>query len=228
MGGAYAKRMFDVIVSAIALIVLAIPFLFLAIVIKLDSAGPVFFTQKRVGWKCQLFSIVKFRTMVVDAGNRPATVTAGDDPMITRIGGFLRKYKIDELPQLFNVLIGDMSIVGPRPEAPGFMQYIPECDEVFSVRPGLTDHASIAFVNQPEMLSGISDPVAYYANVLRPRRTALQLQYVRHHSVTGDIVIVLRTMVAIARLALRSNTDEAAHTAAPLPPANQAPQHSAD
>ena len=176
-----AKRIFDLVFAIPGLLILMPVFVVVAVWIKMDSSGPVFFRQQRVGKSGQLFSIYKFRTMVVNAESMGAKVTVGDDPRITQSGNFLRKYKLDELPQLFNVLTGDMSLVGPRPEVPEYVEYWPISvrDLVLSVPPGITDFASIEFRNENELLEDVSDPVDTYVRDILPIKLRYYERYVR-------------------------------------------------
>lgn len=188
------KRMMDVICSLGGLIVF-FPLLFLiALVIKLEDRGPVFYRGARVGRYGRLFRIFKFRTMVVNAEKLGGPSTADDDPRITKIGKLLRKYKLDEVPQLINVLKGEMSLVGPRPEVPQEVNvYSQEEKALLSVRPGLTDYASIAFHNEGEILKGRADPHEAYRMLIRPEKIKLGLKYVRNRSLLTDFKILLKT-----------------------------------
>lgn len=195
-----AKRAVDVVLSALGLIVLAPLLLLIAVWIKADSPGPVFFRQTRVGRGCRTFEIHKFRTMKVQ--NSPgAPITVGADPRITRAGRFLRKYKLDELPQLIDVVAGNMSLVGPRPEVPGYVAlYAPDVrDIVLSVRPGITDDASIEFRDESELLARSATPERTYVDEILPRKLELYVRYVRQRSFMGDIRIIGRTILALGR-----------------------------
>jgi lipopolysaccharide/colanic/teichoic acid biosynthesis glycosyltransferase len=193
------KRLFDLTAVLIGLFALAIPLIFLAIILKVFSPGPLFFRQVRVGRSGRPFRILKFRTMT----NQPATasVTVGGDPRITPIGRFLRKSKLDELPQLLNVLIGDMSLVGPRPEVPEFVKKYSAEDFsiVLSVRPGLTDFASIRFRNETDLLAKQADPIAYYEKVVMPAKLRYYRFYVRRATVRLDIFIIASTILSVGR-----------------------------
>jgi len=193
------KRLFDVIVASIGLLLLAPVLIAIAVWIKLDSPGPVFFRQQRVCRFGELFRIHKFRTMVADAPARGPAITAGGDRRITRSGHFLRHYKLDELPQLLDVLAGSMSLVGPRPEVPQYVELYPPAtrDLVLSVRPGITDEAAILFRDESELLGRSSDPHATYVQDILPRKLALYEQYVRNQSLTGDVLILWRTIVRV-------------------------------
>jgi len=191
------KRLFDVIASGLGLLVLSPLFLVLAIWIKLDSEGPVFYRQVRVGRNNKDFKIFKFRSMRINA-DKGSLVTIGDDPRITRSGRFIRKMKLDELPQLINVLIGDMSLVGPRPEVRHYVDYwTPQQMSVLAVRPGITDPASIKFRNENELMGKADDPERYYINTIMQEKLKLYLKYVSHHSLLGDIGLIFKTIAAI-------------------------------
>lgn len=193
-----AKRLFDIISSGIGLLCLAPVFVVMAIWIKLDSRGPVFYRQTRVGRYGRDFRIFKFRSMRVGS-DKGRQITVGErDPRITRSGYFIRRYKIDELPQLINVFLGDMSIVGPRPEVRKYVDlYSEEQRKVFQVRPGITDLASIKYRNENELLSQVDDPDTYYIDVIMPDKLAINLEYIRHQSVMGDIKIIFNTLFKI-------------------------------
>jgi len=190
------KRIFDFICSTLGLIVLS-PVLFaIAIKIKTGSDGPVFFKQIRVGEKNNEFEILKFRTMVVDAEKLGRQITVGNDNRITKIGTFLRKYKLDELPQLINVFKGDMSLVGPRPEVPRYVKlYNDEQKKVLEVKPGITDLASIRYRDENELLGEAENPDDFYINTIMPDKLALNLEYINNNNLFVDIYIILRTIV---------------------------------
>lgn len=192
------KRCFDIIVSSIGLLILSPLFIFVAIWIKLDSQGPVFYRQVRVGRYNKDFRIFKFRSMRMGADKGSLVTIGGRDPRITRSGYFIRKFKIDELPQLINVLIGDMSLVGPRPEVRHYVNFwTPEQMHVLDVRPGITDPASIKFRNENEMLAQASDPERYYIDVIMQKKIQLYLEYVDKHSLWYDIQLILQTFCVI-------------------------------
>lgn len=193
-----AKRLFDIISSGIGLLCLAPVFVVMAIWIKLDSRGPVFYRQTRVGRYGRDFRIFKFRSMRVGS-DKGRQITVGErDPRITRSGYFIRRYKIDELPQLINVFLGDMSVVGPRPEVRKYVDlYSEEQRKVFQVRPGITDLASIKYSNENELLSQVDDPDTYYIDVIMPDKLAINLEYIRHQSFMGDIKIIFNTLFKI-------------------------------
>jgi lipopolysaccharide/colanic/teichoic acid biosynthesis glycosyltransferase len=194
------KRTFDILASLLGLAVLA-PFgLFVALAIKLDSRGPVFFRQLRVGRNFCPFRIYKFRTMVADAPARGGQLTAGADPRITRVGRRLRKFKIDELPQLINVLVGDMSLVGPRPEVPKYVElFADDYRDILSVRPGITDPASVKYRDENEILATAADPEAAYVEKILPEKIALAREYIERSSFLYDLGIIFQTLVRIVR-----------------------------
>lgn len=194
------KRLFDIVASGLGLILLIPLFIVLSVWIKCDSRGPVFYRQFRVGRYNRDFRMYKFRSMRAGA-DRGSLVTIGDrDPRITRSGYFIRKFKLDELPQLINVFIGDMSLVGPRPEVRHYVDYwTPEQMHVLDVRPGITDPASIRFRNETELMEKAEDPEKYYIEVIMQEKIKLYLEYVDHHSFLGDIVLIFKTFLAIVR-----------------------------
>ena len=194
-----AKRAFDVVVSAVGLVVLSPVFLGVAVAIKLTDGGPVFFRQERVGMGGQVFRIHKFRSMRV--ANEGALVTSANDSRITPVGAFLRKSKLDELPQLIDVLVGDMSVVGPRPEVPRYVELWGEeaRREILSIRPGITDPAAIAFRNEQDELAAADDPERHYVEVILPKKVAMYRDYVQHRSFVGDLAVIARTLAAIVR-----------------------------
>ena len=190
------KRIFDFICSTLGLIVLSPILIAIAIKIKIGSDGPVFFKQIRVGEKNKEFRILKFRTMVVDAEKLGRQITVGNDNRITRIGGFLRKYKLDELPQLINVFKGDMSLVGPRPEVPRYVKlYNEQQRKVLEVKPGITDLASIRYRDENDLLGEAENPDDLYINTIMPDKLALNLEYIKKTNVFFDIYIILKTIV---------------------------------
>jgi lipopolysaccharide/colanic/teichoic acid biosynthesis glycosyltransferase len=195
-----SKRAFDLLAAACGLVVLAPLLLMIALWIKLDSPGPVFYRQQRVGRHGVLFNILKFRTMV----DRPADqrqLTVGRDPRVTRAGRFLRHYKLDELPQLANVLHGTMSLVGPRPEVPRYVAcYPPQVRSlVLSVAPGLTDWASIQYKDENTILGRAADPERAYVDTILPVKLEYYLRYVRERSFWIDLLILWRTLTALVR-----------------------------
>lgn len=196
-----AKRLFDLFFSLTGLLLLLPVFLPLAIWIRLDSSGPVFFRQVRVGQFGNPFRIFKFRTMYADAESRGRQITVGDDPRITRAGRSLRKFKLDELPQLFNVMKGDMSLVGPRPEVPQYVGIYPEeiRRQVLSIRPGITDFASILYKDENIVLAGALDPDTTYVNVVLPEKLKHYVRYVSERTLWFDFKIVLLTLREVLR-----------------------------
>lgn len=192
------KRCFDVTLALLALAVFFPVMLFAAWAVRRDSEGPTFYGGLRGGKGGKPFHMLKFRTMVANADKIGGPSTAGDDPRLTRSGKWLRKYKIDELPQLINVLQGEMSFVGPRPEVISEVEkYTPEERELLSVPPGITDWASIRFSNEGEILQGAADPHQAYLELIRPEKVRLGLEYVRQRSLLVDIRILFQTAVTI-------------------------------
>ncbi len=192
------KRAFDIIASGLGLIVLSPLFLVLAIWIKLDSKGPVFYRQVRVGKNNKDFRIFKFRSMRVGADKGSLVTIGGHDPRVTRSGYFIRKFKFDELPQLINVFLGDMSLVGPRPEVRHYVDYwTSEQMHVLDVRPGITDPASIKFRNENELMEKAEDPEKYYIEVIMQEKIKLYLEYVEKHSFLYDIGLIFKTFWVI-------------------------------
>ena len=194
------KRLFDIVASGLGLIVLSPLFLILAIWIKLDSKGPVFYRQVRVGKDDKDFRIFKFRSMRVGSDKGSLVTIGGRDPRVTRSGYWIRKFKLDELPQLINVFIGDMSLVGPRPEVRHYVDYwTPEQMHVLDVRPGITDPASIKFRNENELMEKAEDPEKYYIEVIMQEKIKLYLEYVENHSFWGDIGLIFKTFWTIVK-----------------------------
>ncbi len=186
--------------SLFGLIVMSPCLLFFAVAIKVDSPGPIFYRGLRVGRGGKTFRIFKFRSMVVDAEKSGVTSTSGQDDRVTRMGKLIRKFKMDEFAQLINVFLGDMSLVGPRPEVQKFVdQYTEEERQILSMRPGITDWASIKFHNEGDIIeaSGISDADEAYAKLIRPEKLRLQLKYIRERSLWIDIKIILATLSTI-------------------------------
>lgn len=193
-----AKRLFDIVGAAAGLAVLSPVLLVLAARIKLTSAGPVFYRGMRVGLHGRPFRIFKFRTMVINAEQLGGPSTADDDPRITKVGRFLRKFKLDELPQLINVLVGDMSVVGPRPEVRHYVDMYTEAEKVIlTVRPGITDWASLWNPDEGAVLAGTPDPERTYLEKIRPQKIKWQLEYVRRRSFFVDLGIIARTIATI-------------------------------
>ena len=192
------KRLFDILASGCGLLVLSPIFIIVAIWIKLDSPGPVFYRQTRVGRHNKDFRIFKFRSMRVGSDKGSLVTIGGRDQRVTRSGYFIRKFKIDELPQLINVFTGDMSLVGPRPEVRHYVNYwTPEQMRVLDVRPGITDPASIRFRNENELLEKAQDPERYYIDVIMQEKIKLYLEYVEKSSFWYDIKLIFQTFKVI-------------------------------
>ena len=193
------KRFFDFVASFFGLMLLTPIFVLAALWIKIDSRGPIFFRQERVGFQGVPFRIHKFRTMILDAEKIGKQITVGADSRITAVGNFLRKYKLDELPQLIDVLVGDMSLVGPRPEVPKYIDCYSDDEkhDVLSIKPGITDNASIEFRDESELLASSKDPEATYINEVLPKKIALYRKYVKERSFFGDVVIIFKTIFLI-------------------------------
>ena len=202
------KRCFDILASIIGLAVLS-PFMIgCAVLVKLTSEGPIFFKQQRLGLGGKHFNILKFRSMVVNAENHGARVTADGDKRITRIGRILRKTKMDELPQLINVLKGEMSFVGPRPEVQEFVDCYPEeYKTLLTVRPGITDIGSIEFRDEEEILAASENPKKTYIEDVLPQKIELGKRYIDDHSILFDIQLIFRTLVAIVFKKKPGNSD---------------------
>lgn len=196
-----SKRIFDLLASGFGLLVLSPVFLLIAASIKLDSPGPIFFRQERVGRFGKIFRIHKFRTMVTNAEKKGLQITVGADARVTRTGAVLRKYKLDELAQLIDVFIGDMSLVGPRPEVPKYVDYYPTESRniILSVKPGITDWASIEYKDENEILGRAVDPHKAYIEEVLPIKIDYYLDYVKNRSLIGDIRIIFATLRALAR-----------------------------
>ena len=194
------KRLFDIVASGFGLLILSPLLLLVAIWIKLDSEGPVFFRQVRVGRYNKDFRIFKFRSMRVGSDKGSLVTIGGRDPRVTRSGYFIRKFKIDELPQLINVLIGDMSLVGPRPEVRHYVNYWTEEQmHVLDVRPGITDPASIKYRNENELLENANNPEKFYIEVIMQEKIELYLHYVKNASLGYDIKLIFQTLWAIIK-----------------------------
>ena len=194
------KRLMDIVISGCALAVIWPVLLLVALAIKIDDPGPVFYRQVRVGRGGKTFRIFKFRTMVVDADKKGLAITVGRDNRITRVGAILRKTKLDELAQLINVLVGEMSFVGPRPEVQKYVDmYTPYQRQVLLVRPGITDYASIAYRNENDMLAGAEDPERMYIDVIMPDKIELNMKYLREISPVADIRLILGTLAAVVK-----------------------------
>ena len=194
----YGKRYFDLFVSIVSLVVLLPVFLLVAVAIKLEDGGPIFFFQERVGRDFSTFKVVKFRTMTTDPQVAGPLVTSENDKRITKVGKILRKLKIDELPQIFNVLRGEMSIVGPRPEVPKYVKlFEKEYRKLLTVRPGMTGYASVVFRNEEQVLSRYTEPEIGYVTEILPKKIELELIYVSRVSFILDIKIFLWTFLKI-------------------------------
>lgn len=196
-----AKRVFDIVCSGAALLLLFPVFVIVAIIIRLDSPGPVFFRQVRIGRGGEPFRIHKFRTMRAEQPGGAPQITIGADPRITRVGHFLRKSKADEMAQLIDVFIGKMSFVGPRPEVPLYVEYYPEevRSKVLSVRPGITDRSSLLFIDEAKLLAGVSDPEEYYVREILPAKLRYHESYVDQRSLWLDIKIIFATLLSVFR-----------------------------
>jgi lipopolysaccharide/colanic/teichoic acid biosynthesis glycosyltransferase len=194
-----AKRLLDVVGSALGLLLLLPVLAIIAVIIKLDSPGPIFFRQERVGLGGRPFRIFKFRSMVAGAARAGTALTIRRDTRITRSGGLLRRAKLDELPQLINVLAGDMSIVGPRPEVPEFMKfYTPDQQAIiYSMRPGITDYAAILFRDESSLLDGERDPIDVYRLEIMPTKFAYYERYSREIGMLNDLRIILATLLLL-------------------------------
>lgn len=193
-------RFFDFVLSLVGLVILAPIFIFLAVWIKIDSVGPVFYKQIRVGQNGKDFGLFKFRSMVVDADKKGLITVGGRDPRITRSGYFIRKYKLDELPQLINVLVGDMSLVGPRPEVRKYVElYDDEQNKVLSVKPGITDYASIEYMDENEILGKSTDPEKIYIEEIMPEKIKYNMKYIKNRSLIEYFKIIFLTVLKIIR-----------------------------
>ena len=193
------KRLFDIIFSFLGLILVSQIILIIAVLIKFDSRGPVFYRGERVGKKGKIFRIFKFRTMVDKADKMGGPSTAGDDPRLTKIGIFLKKYQLDELPQLINVFFGQMSFVGPRPEVPLYAEMMTQDEKnvILSVPQGMTDLASLWNFHESEILKDSTDPEKAYLEKIRPEKLRLQMKYVKERSFWTDIKIIIKTIIKI-------------------------------
>lgn len=192
------KRIFDIIFSVFGLLIFSPLLIIIALIIKANEGGQAFHRGLRVGLHGKIFRMLKFRTMVADAEKLGGPSTSDDDPRLTKVGKFLRKYKLDELPQLINVLKGEMSFVGPRPEVKHYVDMFTEEERsILTVRPGITDLASIWNPNEGSLLSGSPDPEKAYMEKIRPTKLKLQLKYVKEHSFLNDMKIILMTLKTI-------------------------------
>lgn len=198
----FAKRALDLMLASLGLLVLALLLLLIALAIKLDSPGPALFRQERVGRHGKPFRIHKFRTMVADAPLLGPAITVGEDVRITRVGRWLRARRLDELPQLIDVLVGSMSLVGPRPEVPRYVARYPAAlrEAVLSVRPGLTDPASLARLDEAEHLARAADPEREYVEVLLPAKLEHAIAYARQATVASDLRVIGQTLWRLVRV----------------------------
>ena len=194
-----AKRTFDILFSIIGLIFFSPFFLLVSILIKADSKGPIFFLQERVGCNGILFKIIKFRSMITDQ-NSSSTITTANDNRITKIGKIIRKLKIDELPELLNVLIGNMSLVGPRPDVQGYADLLSGEDRlILKLKPGITSLASLKYVNEEAILASVDDPMSYNKEVIFPDKVKLNLNYYYNHNIWIDIKVIFATIFHILK-----------------------------
>lgn len=193
------KRLMDIVLSVVLIIILIIPMLIIAAVIKATSKGPVIFKQIRITKYAKEFKIFKFRTMVAEQDKNSSQITVSNDSRITKCGAFLRKYRLDELPQLFNVFLGQMSFVGTRPEVPRYVKaYSPEMYATLLMPAGITSSASVAFKDENEFLSPNGDPESDYINILLPKKMKMNLEYIEGFSVRSDIKIMIKTVFGVA------------------------------
>ena len=200
--GTFLKRLFDAAAATVGLVLLSLPMAAVACLVKLTSRGPVFFRQERMGLGFRPFFIYKFRTMVSDAPNRGRQITAGDDPRITRIGRLLRKTKFDEVPQLLNVLRGDMRLVGPRPEVRRYVeQFREDYAEILKVRPGVTDLASLTYRDEASILGLAEDPDREYTTRILPAKIRLAREYVARRSMWLDVCLIGKTVLVLTGVA---------------------------
>lgn len=196
----WLRRAFDVSVAAVGLAVLSPFFVIVAITIRTTSSGPIFFRQKRVGLDGALFDILKFRSMRSDAEKVGGQLTIGEDDRITPVGHYLRAWKLDELPQLINVLRGEMALVGPRPEVPRYVAlYSPEQRRVLTVRPGITDPASVAFRSESDLMASEDDPEQFYIREVMPEKLRINLEYLKKRNLLTDIGVIFSTLLAVLR-----------------------------
>ncbi len=194
------KRIFDVLIAFAGLVVLLPVFILIAAAVAIEGKGPVLYMGRRVGLNGKLFRILKFRTMVIDAEKMGPGITSADDVRVTRVGRFLRRFKLDELPQLVNILRGDMSLVGPRPEDPRYLTlYTPAQMEILSVRPGITSPASLLYKNEESMLDGREWEEKYISEVM-PAKLSIDLRYFRENSFSSDLRLVMRTIAEVFRI----------------------------
>ena len=191
----FGKRVFDLIASAMGLILVSPLMLLIALLIKLHDGGPIFFLQERIGRYGKPFRIYKFRTMVTNAEQRGPSLTTSNDPRITPIGRLLRKYKLDELPQLINVLKGEMSLVGPRPEIRRYVEmFANEYQQILQIRPGITDFASIQYRNENELLANTDNAEHTYVSVIMPHKIQLAQEYLQNINLITDLKVIMKTL----------------------------------
>ena len=194
-----AKRIFDILFSIIGLIFFSPCFLLISIIIKADSKGPVFFLQERVGCNGVIFKIIKFRSMITDQ-NSGSSITTANDNRITTIGKIIRKLKIDELPELLNILMGNMSFVGPRPDVPGYADLLKGEDRlILKLKPGITSLASLKYINEEAILASVEDPIRYNKEVIFPDKVKLNLNYYYNHNIWIDIKVIFATVFYILK-----------------------------
>ena len=199
-GGKITKRAFDIVACVTAALVLSPLWLCIGLAVAFGSKGGAFYRQTRVGRNSKEFKLLKFRTMRQDADKIGRLITVGDDCRVTRVGKFLRKYKLDELPQFLNIIKGDMSIVGPRPEVPKYVAlYNKRQRRVLSIRPGLTDYASIEYISENELLAQSPDPDKTYIEEIMPAKLELNLKYIDNQSITEDLRLIFKTMFSIVK-----------------------------
>ena len=197
-GKGAASRALDIAAAAVGLVLLSPVLLMAAVAVRLDSPGPILFRQRRMGRGCRPFEILKFRTMTHNTGNRFGQITVDGDRRITRVGRWLRKMKVDELPQLWNVLRGEMSLVGPRPEVPRYVEMFHDAyEEILRVRPGITDLASLRYVDESAVLARAADPEAEYVDRILPEKIRLAREYLEHASVGYDLKLIARTVALL-------------------------------
>ena len=193
------KRIFDLLFAFFGIIFFSPIFLMIIFLIKLDSKGSVFFSQSRIGLKGEVFDIIKFRTMNINQ-NSNSTITLKDDSRITRIGKYLRKYKLDELPELFNILIGEMSFVGPRPDVTGYADKLVGLDKnILKLKPGITSRASLKYANEEFLLTQVDDPISYNNNIIYPDKVRMNLNYYNNHNLWVDIKVIFATIYLLLK-----------------------------
>ena len=203
----YGKRLFDLFFAVTGLLLLSPLFILIAVAIKLRSPGPVFYAQERVGKAGKAFRVLKFRSMVPGADRMGPDITSAGDNRVTPVGRYLRKWKLDELPQLWNVLKGEMSMVGPRPELPSYVRnYTPEQREVLSVRPGITDLAAIQYRHEEQLLASSNDIVRFYTEVVLPHKLSLNRLYIEKLSLFLDVKLILQTLKIIPATVVANQT----------------------